>query len=101
MIHHATFTRLFEPDPLKLTSIGEFEACEKFLLEALARVTQRKASIALCVNGYLNLAFFKNIEVVFSNLSITYTSNIFVQKYLESSQVLPSYDASSIQVCLI
>lgn len=34
--------RIFEPDPLKIPSIPEFESCEKFLEEALARVTQRK-----------------------------------------------------------
>ncbi|XP_058096689.1 agamous-like MADS-box protein AGL104 isoform X2 [Magnolia sinica] len=34
--------RIFEPDPLKITSIGEFESCEKFLLDALTRITQRK-----------------------------------------------------------
>ncbi|XP_043697759.1 agamous-like MADS-box protein AGL104 [Telopea speciosissima] len=34
--------RIFEPDPLKLTSMGELESCERQLLDALTRVTQRK-----------------------------------------------------------
>ncbi|XP_042483182.1 agamous-like MADS-box protein AGL104 isoform X2 [Macadamia integrifolia] len=34
--------RIFEPDPLKLTSMGELESCERQLMDALARVTQRK-----------------------------------------------------------
>ncbi|XP_077229548.1 agamous-like MADS-box protein AGL104 isoform X2 [Tasmannia lanceolata] len=34
--------RFFEPDPLKMASIAEFESCEKFLVDALACVTQRK-----------------------------------------------------------
>ncbi|KAK9272656.1 hypothetical protein L1049_003032 [Liquidambar formosana] len=34
--------RIFEPDPLKFTSMGDVESCEKNLLEALTRVTERK-----------------------------------------------------------
>ncbi|XP_077211263.1 agamous-like MADS-box protein AGL104 [Tasmannia lanceolata] len=32
----------FEPDPLKFASIAKFESCEKFLVDSLTRVTQRK-----------------------------------------------------------
>ncbi|XP_042494074.1 agamous-like MADS-box protein AGL104 [Macadamia integrifolia] len=34
--------RIFEPDPLKLTSMGELESSERQLMDALSRVTQRK-----------------------------------------------------------
>ncbi|KAM7529248.1 hypothetical protein LguiB_032658 [Lonicera macranthoides] len=34
--------RIFEPDPLRFTSIGELESCEKSLSKALDRVTERK-----------------------------------------------------------
>nr|CAD1826877.1 unnamed protein product [Ananas comosus var. bracteatus] len=34
--------RLFEPDPLCITSMNEVESCEKFLMESLNRVTERK-----------------------------------------------------------
>ncbi|OVA14649.1 hypothetical protein BVC80_1815g55 [Macleaya cordata] len=34
--------RIFEPDPLKISSMGEFESCEKNLMDTLTRVTQRK-----------------------------------------------------------
>ncbi|CAL9748150.1 unnamed protein product [Musa acuminata subsp. burmannicoides] len=34
--------RFFEPDPLSFTSITDLESCEKFVMEALQRVTARK-----------------------------------------------------------
>ncbi|KAB1205451.1 Agamous-like MADS-box protein AGL15 [Morella rubra] len=34
--------KLYEPDPLKITSIGELESCEKNLVDTMARVMQRK-----------------------------------------------------------
>nr|XP_010939774.1 agamous-like MADS-box protein AGL66 [Elaeis guineensis] len=34
--------RFFEPDPLSITSMDELESCEKFLMEALRRVAERK-----------------------------------------------------------
>ncbi|XP_072980458.1 agamous-like MADS-box protein AGL66 [Typha angustifolia] len=34
--------RFFEPDQLSVTSMSEVESCEKFLMEALTRVTERK-----------------------------------------------------------
>ncbi|WCJ31833.1 Agamous-like MADS-box protein AGL104 [Euphorbia peplus] len=34
--------RLFEPDPLKFTSMGELESCEKNLLDIMARIEDRK-----------------------------------------------------------
>ncbi|XP_074556276.1 agamous-like MADS-box protein AGL104 [Curcuma longa] len=34
--------RFFEPDPLTMTNTTELESCEKFLMEALQRVTARK-----------------------------------------------------------
>ncbi|XP_057442590.1 agamous-like MADS-box protein AGL104 isoform X2 [Lotus japonicus] len=34
--------RIYEPDPLKMTSMGELEASEKHLLDTLTRVIQRK-----------------------------------------------------------
>ncbi|XP_068643935.1 agamous-like MADS-box protein AGL104 [Aristolochia californica] len=34
--------RIFEPDPLKFASMEESETCEKFLVEALTRVSHRK-----------------------------------------------------------
>ncbi|XP_059434315.1 agamous-like MADS-box protein AGL104 isoform X1 [Corylus avellana] len=34
--------RVYEPDPLKLTSIGEIESCEKNLVDTMSRVIQRK-----------------------------------------------------------
>ncbi|CAL9087294.1 unnamed protein product, partial [Musa acuminata var. zebrina] len=34
--------RFFEPDPLSLTSMSDLESCEKFVMEALQRVTARK-----------------------------------------------------------
>ncbi|KAJ0988379.1 hypothetical protein J5N97_006735 [Dioscorea zingiberensis] len=34
--------RYFEPDPMSATSMAELESCEKFLMEALTRVTERK-----------------------------------------------------------
>ncbi|XP_057972617.1 agamous-like MADS-box protein AGL66 [Malania oleifera] len=37
--------RTFEPDPMSITSIGEFESCEKNLIDALARITQRKKQL--------------------------------------------------------
>ncbi|RWV89094.1 hypothetical protein GW17_00048774 [Ensete ventricosum] len=36
--------RFFEPDPLSFTSIADLESCEKFVMEALQRVTARKVS---------------------------------------------------------
>ncbi|KAF3441019.1 hypothetical protein FNV43_RR19305 [Rhamnella rubrinervis] len=35
-------SRIFEPDPLLITSMDDLEACEKNLLDTLARVTERK-----------------------------------------------------------
>ncbi|KAL6606912.1 hypothetical protein ACP70R_042565 [Stipagrostis hirtigluma subsp. patula] len=34
--------RLFEPDPVALASMNEIEACEKFLMDTLTRVEERK-----------------------------------------------------------
>ncbi|KAI4337732.1 hypothetical protein L6164_016111 [Bauhinia variegata] len=34
--------RLYEPDPLKMTSMGELESCEKHLVDTLNHVMQRK-----------------------------------------------------------
>ncbi|XP_015571470.2 agamous-like MADS-box protein AGL104 isoform X1 [Ricinus communis] len=34
--------RIYEPDPLKLPSLGELESCEKNLVDTLTRVMQRK-----------------------------------------------------------
>ncbi|XP_039123635.1 agamous-like MADS-box protein AGL104 [Dioscorea cayenensis subsp. rotundata] len=34
--------RYFEPDPMSATSMSELESCEKFLTEALTRITDRK-----------------------------------------------------------
>ncbi|XP_065847516.1 agamous-like MADS-box protein AGL104 [Euphorbia lathyris] len=34
--------RIYEPDPLKSTSMGELESCEKNLVDTLTRVIQRK-----------------------------------------------------------
>ncbi|XWS15048.1 hypothetical protein CRYUN_Cryun35bG0060900 [Craigia yunnanensis] len=34
--------RAYEPDPLRLTSMGELESCEKQLVETLSNVVQRK-----------------------------------------------------------
>lgn len=34
--------RIFEPEPMEFTSMGEAESCEKNLLDALTRVTERK-----------------------------------------------------------
>ncbi|KAL4335442.1 hypothetical protein GQ457_07G004400 [Hibiscus cannabinus] len=34
--------RVYEPEPLTLTSMAEFESCEKNLEQTLARITQRK-----------------------------------------------------------
>lgn len=34
--------RIFEPDPLRITSMAEIESCEKQLLDTLTRVVQRK-----------------------------------------------------------
>ncbi|KAJ8459185.1 hypothetical protein OPV22_032111 [Ensete ventricosum] len=34
--------RFFEPDPLSFTSMSDLESCEKFVMEALQRVTARK-----------------------------------------------------------
>ncbi|PQM41476.1 agamous-like MADS-box protein AGL104 isoform X2 [Prunus yedoensis var. nudiflora] len=34
--------RIYEPDPLKITSMAEFESCEKSLMDTLTRVMQRK-----------------------------------------------------------
>ncbi|KAG6470121.1 hypothetical protein ZIOFF_071175 [Zingiber officinale] len=34
--------RFFEPDPLAMTNTTELESCEKFIMEALQRVTARK-----------------------------------------------------------
>ncbi|KAL6861284.1 hypothetical protein ACP4OV_016984 [Aristida adscensionis] len=39
--------RLFEPDPVALASMNEIEACEKFLMDTLTRVEERKKSL-LC-----------------------------------------------------
>ncbi|RWR89873.1 agamous-like protein 67 [Cinnamomum micranthum f. kanehirae] len=62
--------RIFEPDPLKITSIDELESCEKFLVEALTRVSQRKK--------YL----------LSNHLSSYDTSSI--QMYLESQEAIPT-----------
>ncbi|KAL5556401.1 hypothetical protein UlMin_038637 [Ulmus minor] len=37
--------RIFEPNPLQITSIEELESCEKNLLETLSRITERKKNI--------------------------------------------------------
>jgi len=34
--------RIYEPDPLKMTSIAELETSEKNVVETLSRVMQRK-----------------------------------------------------------
>ncbi|KAJ6685514.1 SERUM RESPONSE FACTOR-like protein [Salix purpurea] len=34
--------RIYEPDPIKFTSMGELESCEKRLVDTLSRVMQRK-----------------------------------------------------------
>uniref|UniRef100_A0A6N2MYX3 MADS-box domain-containing protein n=1 Tax=Salix viminalis TaxID=40686 RepID=A0A6N2MYX3_SALVM len=34
--------RIYEPDPIKFTSMGELESCEKRLADTLSRVMQRK-----------------------------------------------------------
>uniref|UniRef100_A0A803KSM8 MADS-box domain-containing protein n=1 Tax=Chenopodium quinoa TaxID=63459 RepID=A0A803KSM8_CHEQI len=34
--------RIYEPDPMAFTSMGELESCEKNLIDALSRVSQRK-----------------------------------------------------------
>uniref|UniRef100_A0A803KXK2 MADS-box domain-containing protein n=1 Tax=Chenopodium quinoa TaxID=63459 RepID=A0A803KXK2_CHEQI len=34
--------RIYEPDPMAFTSIGELESCEKNLIDALSHVSQRK-----------------------------------------------------------
>ncbi|XP_020536926.1 agamous-like MADS-box protein AGL104 isoform X2 [Jatropha curcas] len=34
--------RIYEPDPLKITSMGELESCEKHLVDTLTSVMQRK-----------------------------------------------------------
>ncbi|URD91964.1 MADS-box family protein with MIKC type-box [Musa troglodytarum] len=38
----AALVKFFEPDPLSFTSITDLESCEKFVMEALQRVTARK-----------------------------------------------------------
>lgn len=43
-----TTCRVYEPDPLKLTSIGEIESCEKNLVDTMSRVIQRKVGM-LCL----------------------------------------------------
>ncbi|KAL5982099.1 hypothetical protein ACLOJK_016168 [Asimina triloba] len=62
--------RIFEPDPLKITSIGEFESCEKFLVEALSRVNERK-------------------KYLLSNHLSSYDPSS-IQMYLESQEGMPS-----------
>nr|ALE99368.1 agamous-like 67 [Annona squamosa] len=62
--------RIFEPDPMKITSIGEFESCEKFLVEALSRVTERK-------------------KYLLSNHLSSYDPSS-IQMYLESQEGMPS-----------
>ncbi|PON72568.1 hypothetical protein TorRG33x02_251450 [Trema orientale] len=37
--------RIFEPDPLSITSIDELESCEKNLLDTLTRVTEKKKDL--------------------------------------------------------
>lgn len=39
--------RLFEPDTAALASMNEIDACEKFLMDTLARVEDRKVSFSL------------------------------------------------------
>ncbi|VVA95683.1 unnamed protein product [Arabis nemorensis] len=36
--------RKYEPDPIRFTSIEEFETCEKQLIDTLSRVTQRRVN---------------------------------------------------------
>ncbi|KAG6468367.1 hypothetical protein ZIOFF_073043 [Zingiber officinale] len=38
----AALAKFFEPDPLAMTNTTELESCEKFIMEALQRVTARK-----------------------------------------------------------
>lgn len=37
--------RLFEPDPAAFGSVGEVDGCEKFLMDMLTRVVERKVNI--------------------------------------------------------
>eukprot|EP00261_Vitis_vinifera_P021565 XP_010652831.1 PREDICTED: agamous-like MADS-box protein AGL104 [Vitis vinifera] len=62
--------RIFEPDPLAFTSTGELESCEKNLLEALNRVTERK-------------------KYLLSNHLSTYDP-ASIQAYLDSQEGLPT-----------
>lgn len=45
LIYFILFFRFFEPDPMLITSMPELETCEKFLMEALSRVDDRKVSL--------------------------------------------------------
>ncbi|KAG0469317.1 hypothetical protein HPP92_018645 [Vanilla planifolia] len=40
--------KLFELDPTNIISMAELESCEKFLMEALARVSERKKYLLSC-----------------------------------------------------
>ncbi|XP_022774097.1 agamous-like MADS-box protein AGL104 [Durio zibethinus] len=63
--------RVYEPEPLTLTSMADLESCEKNLEQALARVTQRK--------NYL-----------ISNHMSTFTDPTNVQIYLDAQEGVPS-----------
>ncbi|GMJ03998.1 AGAMOUS-like 66 [Hibiscus trionum] len=63
--------RVYEPEPLTLTSMAEFESCEKNLEQTLTRITQRK--------NYL-----------MTNHISSFTDPSSVQMYMDPQEVLPS-----------
>jgi hypothetical protein len=48
--------RLFEPDAAALASATEIEACQKFLLDTLARVQDRKVLLILSPSLAVNVS---------------------------------------------
>ncbi|KAM0943033.1 hypothetical protein DsansV1_C13g0117981 [Dioscorea sansibarensis] len=60
--------RYFEPDPMTATSLSELESCEKFLVESLTRITDRK------------------IYLLGNHLSSCDASNAGIQMYLQPTQ---------------
>lgn len=44
-----SLSRLFEPDPFLIQSMDDLDACEKNLLDTLARVTEKKVELIISV----------------------------------------------------
>lgn len=83
--------RIYEPDPLRITSIKDIESCEKNLVDTLTRVSQRKV-IHTCISNEINDILHSNIITEVPTGSVC-----GLQEFLLSNH-LSSYDPSSMQV---